>query len=167
MAIVDSKQIRIGIDPGKKGFVAAIVERGSKIILYQLKYIHSNGVEILDCVGLVTFLRSIKDMDLDNSGCFVTLEKLHYIPKRMGGGTLFEMGRCFGALEAVLELMRFREVRKVRPCSWKKSMQLEGKDKDASILLAENYCARLNIKIENKPKKLTHDAAEAILLALL
>lgn len=165
-----NSKIILGIDPGRFGHVAAVVDGGKRILLYKLRH-DSNGM--LDCAGLVEFCRSVRGEDW-HENCFVVLEKLHYIPKKMGGGSIFEMARSFGAIEACLRLLRFKHLKKVRPCDWKREMGLLGKDKSASVLLAEDFCKRLSIRVEYSDacgkaisKKLTHDAAEAILLTFI
>lgn len=177
----DPKAVRVGIDPGKSGAVAALVDQNKTLWLFMLEH-DDDG--LVDSAGLVRFFRILKEKAAsEGSYCSVTLEKLHYIPQKMGGGSIFQMARSFGALESVLSLLRLESLVKLRPCDWKKQAGLIGKDKKASVDLA---CLRLEelgvekvqlyktssgefFTVQRKmfQKLSEHDVAEAFLLATL
>lgn len=155
-------KILVGIDPGKKGYACVIVENTMEAFFYPLSY-SENGM--LDCVGLLKFLMPLH-LRQEKNECSITLEKLHFIPGRMGGKSLFEMSRCFGAIEGVLEMVQMkRGIFKVRPAVWKNRMSLCGRSKMASVHMAKDIMTLYGLKYRGK-KALTHDAAEAFLIAL-
>lgn len=139
----------IGIDPGQKGGIAILHERGATAIRMPERW-----VELRD------FLLGVKGRDL-----VVILEKSQPMPKQ-GVTSTFNYGVGYGELRGTLLSFGF-PFHEIRPAEWKKVIlhgEPDKSDKGTSI----RVCERLFPMVELVPERCRkpHDGmAEAVLLA--
>jgi len=141
----------IGIDPGKMGAVASI-DHG---VLRVWKMPDTPG-------GLAALLERLDGpvvVELVGSGGNANKEG-----RRMGATSAFTFGCGFGVILGVLAgTGRVAEL--VRPPKWTRAMGLRGATKHAHTELARRLYPTCQLNGADKPKRITHYAADAVLLA--
>lgn len=148
-------ELKIGIDPGLKGAIAAIA--GNELVdVYDMPTTKALGKgRIVDTSELAHILRWIKQ---DYTHVTVYLENVHSMPNQ-GVASTFTFGRGFGAIEGVLGALEL-QCNYVTPESWKRLAGLVGKEKDASRTKALSLFPYAELE-----RKKDVDRADAILIA--
>lgn len=141
----------IGIDPGKTGAVAIISARSKGGKLDTRHW----SAEVFDWSQDVMLQLPMPGMD-----CLATLEAVHAFPGQ-GVCSSFNFGTSYGWWLGVLDSWGYK-YKTVSPVKWKRNLGLIGKDKNASLALAQ----ALYPEIANKlARKKDHGRAEALLIA--
>jgi crossover junction endodeoxyribonuclease RuvC len=154
--------IYLGIDPGLTGAVAAINSANDSAMLFDLptKEVIGGGMvkRRIDGLDLAHMLRTLASSTDD---VLVTCELVGVMGgKNNAVQTQGSLMRTFGAIEAILDAVRF-PTNYVRPQAWKKFYDL-GKDKSAGLDMAR----RLYPSAQDALKRVKdHNRAEALLLA--
>lgn len=149
--------IKIGIDPGQTGAIAAI-ENGQVVSLRDMPTmarLHGSGQEI-DASELASILMEMRDA----KPCRVVLEAVSAMPKQ-GVTSTFHFGESLGAVKGVCGALGL-QVRMARPQLWKKRAGIAGKDKDAARTLAIQSHPEIS---EMLSRKKDVGRADAILIA--
>lgn len=149
----------MGIDPGLDGCIA----------------IHNVTANTFHLQPVPTVKLNANRRELDPSEIFgmlplfdvtelVVVEEVNADPK-FGSGSSFTFGKGFGMILACVKIAGLPLLR-VRPQQWKGKM-LEGTDKskEAAIQRVQQLYPKLNL-CTTKPTTPSHDAAEAVLMAL-
>lgn len=149
--------LRIGIDPGLGGSAAVLDCAGVLIALYDtptlILKVRRGTKREYDVPGMVQILRPYAEHSVH-----AIIEESQAMPKQ-GVVSTFTTGVGFGIWLGVLATLRIAYTR-VRPATWKKTMSLQGKDKEASRLRAQQLFPRADLR-----RKKDHGKAEALLLA--
>lgn len=116
----------VGIDPGKKGALAAF--RDGEPVEWLVMPLA--GKEI-DWHAIAAWLKDLGEVSL------AVLEKVHSMPKQ-GVSSTFKFGTCYGGLLGVLAALEI-PCHLATPQSWKKRV-LEGTEKDKAATIA--HCRR-------------------------
>lgn len=140
--------IYIGIDPGKRGGLAAVGESG-----YFTSLMPSTTAQVL---------RELKAL---RSGlrCTAIIEKVQVMGKSFGAKAALSYGQGYGEIIGILTALEIKVV-EVSPAVWKKAMGLT-KEKDDSIALCERLFPNVCLLPTDKCKKPSDGMAEALLLA--
>ena len=143
-----------GVDPGQRGALAALDERGQPLDVWDLAYAGND----LDVVWLAGILAEF------DGPAFAAVERqlpLHPAGRRAGLTSTFENGRNYGALLATFALLGI-PVHDPTPSQWKRSLRL-GRDKGAAVALARKLFPTISLRT---PRGRALDGrAEALLLA--
>jgi Holliday junction resolvasome RuvABC endonuclease subunit len=140
------RRVYIGIDPGKSGSIAAIVEHGESQYIHWLK----NAETEQDLSQWVWQLLGDKPEDH-----FAYIENVHSTPQ-MGVTSAFTFGDSLGFLRGLLTAHQI-PFEKVTPQKWQKVMGcLSKSDKNVTKAAAQRLFPR---------EKITHANADALLLA--
>lgn len=145
------RRIYIGIDPGKSGAIAAIVELSDGVGTYS-RYIHwaKNSETELDISQWVYAL-----IGETNEEHFAYIENVHSSPQ-MGVKSAFTFGDSTGFLRGLLTAHEI-PFEKVSPQKWQKAMGcMSAGDKNVTKQAAQRLFPR---------EKITHANADALLLA--
>jgi len=137
------ERVYIGIDPGKRGAVASI-------------YVNPLRIEYVPMPGIYTdLLKVLYDLSVvETKKLYCYIEQVQYRPNQKGVITgITNYGRLLGYLEAFTIPYTVLSAQK-----WKKYYGLLGKDKEASVNLANQ---RLGLSLT----KTQDGIAEALLLA--
>lgn len=122
----------IGIDPGFKGGIAAIM--GDNIEIIPMPVTGEKKSKRIDVLSLSAFFSSL---DQPFSDMLVVLEKVGTMPKQ-GIVSAFNFGKGVGYLECMLKLLRMPFV-EVRPQEWKKEV-LRGMDWKGIKSISVAFC---------------------------
>lgn len=138
----------IGIDPGKQGGIA--IKNGEEVIAYDMP-IMPNG-EIDACYIATVFSQF--------SEAVCVIEKAQAMPQQ-GVVSVFNYGRGFGKLQALLEIHQFSFL-EIPPMKWKKHYGLVNKSKAESVTLAQKLFPKIPLYTPRGRK--LDGKAEALLL---
>lgn len=146
----------IGIDPGITGAVAWIDDREPDNVCYEKTPFIQLKRKEYDERNMAEIIRSFTD---NNTKCFVTMEKVHSLPKDGTVGA-FSFGKGWGIWLGVLAALKVSYTL-CTPQEWKKTM-LAGmpKEKGASVIKVKQLYPNLTFL-----KKTDHGIADAILIA--
>lgn len=142
----------IGIDPGSKGAVAVLNDKGIPVMLEDIPFLKSDK-----CMDISSFSDILNDYILEEHHCI--LEKCQYTPAIKGSGA-FTFGKTIGYTECALILLKVAH-ELVRPQIWKKEFSLLNKEKSSSIEVAK----RMFPSVADKLLKTKDGRAEALLIA--
>lgn len=147
--------IRLGIDPGLSGAVAALSEDDMRLISIMDMPTMSNGKR-----KQVNPYELNRMMPRPGEGLRITayLEQVSSMP-RQGVASMFSFGVSYGIIQGVLASLGI-PVTLVTPVKWKRRAGLIGKDKELSRTLAQRLYPRAELG-----KKKDVGKAEAILIA--
>lgn len=120
--------VRLGIDPGTTGAIAALVD-GQLLDVVDMPIADGCVVAALLRTELVELAAAGFD-----SRPLVVVEKVHAMPKQ-GVSSTFKFGRSLGVIEGVVGGLGW-PLEWVTPQAWKKQHGLINRDKDAARLLA-------------------------------
>lgn len=137
--------IYIGIDPGKTGSLAYIMESGAVNVL-------PFNEEL--------YLYTIKN--LSKSSCVCALEHVNAMPGQ-GVTSMFNFGQNFGWIQGVLQAYGI-PYELIRPQKWKKEFSVTG-DKNSSIAVCKRLFPTVSLLPTEKCRKDNDGMAEALLLA--
>lgn len=157
--------IRIGLDPGLKGAIAAIYD-GGVIVLHKLPVHKVYKKEEVDPLAFYGLLRSM--LDGDDVDVFAVLETTQAMPKFHGAKrvdtptTAMSLGIGWGVCYAVFAVLMVPRER-VSPAKWKKAMGLDA-DKKKSIAKAKELFPSVNL-VPSGCRVESDGFAEALLLA--
>jgi len=159
--------MKIGIDPGVTGAIAALTEnitvvhdmpvfqvgKKQQINPYEL---HKVLWGIVSTVGLqpVNYFRGIKEPP----GATIYLEQVAAMPGQ-GVSSMFNFGVSFGIIQGVIASLGVPAVL-VTPASWKRRAKLTGKPKDEARTLAQRLYPGIDLS-----RKKDVGRADAILIA--
>jgi crossover junction endodeoxyribonuclease RuvC len=156
--------IRVGIDPGITGAIAAIGER-SGIEVWDIPTMQrgkKGNKQQINARELAAILLGYKAMN-----CHVYLEHVMGAPRKTGGGSVmgaasaFNFGHSFGVIEGVLGALLLPYTL-VTPAVWKKRANLIGAEKDMSRTRAIQLYPEVADKLARKKDG---GRAEAVLIA--
>lgn len=158
--------ISIGIDPGLTGAIAAINPLTGAAVIVDLPTVEViGGGMVKRRIDGLQLARALRVMVEAGNSVSVTCELVHAIAgKREGQGGMQQMGslmRTFGAIEAILDAVRF-PTSYVRPQAWKKTFGLT-KDKGAGLDMARRLYPGAGAAFLTRAKD--HNRAEALLIA--
>jgi crossover junction endodeoxyribonuclease RuvC len=119
----------IGIDPGQTGGLAYLDGNG---VLLDVAPMPAIDKEVQ--AGLLAQILQLWMSDSDVATFSVAIEQVGSMPGQ-GVSSTFKFGKSFGIALGVVGALGVPMVR-IRPQSWKKTMGLSGKDKAASLALA-------------------------------
>ena len=148
--------MRIGIDPGLSGAIAALDDDDKPITVFDMPVMaQGRKGQQVNVVDLATSL-SIYPPDTT-----VVIEKVHSMPKQCVASS-FRFGESFGAVKGVVAALKMPMI-EVTPQAWKKRAGIIGMDKD--------YCRTLCIQqfphlAEGLKRKKDCGRADAIMIAL-
>jgi len=123
--------LRIGIDPGFKGGLAALRPDGSLMDGIRMPVTSIRKREVIDTKALTRWLQTLYDHVSDVE---IVIEAVHSMPKQ-GVASTFKFGRAAGAVEAWAMVMASGPLVFVTPKKWKGDMQVT-RDKRGSLALA-------------------------------
>lgn len=136
----------ISIDPGQKGAIAALTEKGWQ------------AVAMPDSVaGIVKVIQGYAG----GRDAVLVVERAQAMPKQ-GVTGVFTYGQHFGCFEAIAACLSLQYVT-IRPAEWKKAMGLNS-DKTSSIIEAERLFPTVSLLPTSRCKKPSDGMAEALLL---
>lgn len=157
----DTRMIYIGIDPGLDGALAAIREDGSVIAIEDAPTLTVKGKKNkrhYDVGGMWRNLRIVVVAE-GQRGVKIALENVHAMPGQ-GVSSMFSMGYGLGLWRGIIASLDL-PLTMVEPVVWKRQMGLIGKDKAASVVLAQQRFPTADLR-----RKKDHGRADALLLAL-
>lgn len=137
--------IYVGIDPGKKGAIAVIMEDGK--------------VEVSPLAGIL--LGTIL-MALGKEQCRCCLEKVHAMPKQ-GVSSTFTFGAQYGWIKGQLDAYGV-SYQEIPPERWKKEFGLNT-DKQKSIEVCRQLFPSANLRPTERSRVDDNNMAEALLMA--
>lgn len=150
--------IRIGIDPGQTGAIAAIDDHDNVILLRDMPTmprLHGKG-EMVNGAELASII-----MDARSGNESITyLEQVAAMPGQ-GVTSMFHFGESVGIILGVLQTLQCR-YKMVRPQQWKKSAGIDKKDKDAARTMAIQFFPVIGDKLT---RKMDIGRADALLIA--
>lgn len=117
------KTIYLGIDPGKRGAIAALDESGEILSLARFSEAESDGRIALIIGDLIAALPEAR--------ICATIEKVAAMPGQ-GVTSMFSFGRAYGEAVGALILCRAR-LQFVRPQAWQKDLALSGADRKSVV----------------------------------
>lgn len=135
----------IGIDPGKKGAMAVILEDGTV------------EVSPLEGILLGPILMALKDKQ-----CRCCLEKVHAMPKQ-GVSSTFTFGVQYGWLKGMLDA-HYISYQEIPPERWKKEFGLNT-DKQKSIEVCRQLFPNVSLRPTERSRVDDNNMAEALLMA--
>jgi crossover junction endodeoxyribonuclease RuvC len=138
--------IRIAIDPGQTGAIAAIDDHDNVILLRDMPVmprLHGKG----DMVNGAELASIIMDARAGNES-IVYLEQVAAMPGQ-GVTSMFHFGESVGVILGVLQTLQCRYVM-VKPQDWKKAAGIVRKDKDAARTLAIQLFPAIGDKLTRK-----------------
>jgi crossover junction endodeoxyribonuclease RuvC len=138
--------IRLGLDPGQTGAIAAIDDHDNVIILRDMPTmprLHGKG-EMINGAELASI---IMDARAGNES-IAYLEQVAAMPGQ-GVTSMFHFGESVGIILGVLQALQCRYVM-VRPQQWKKAAGIAGKDKDAARTMAIQLFPSISDKLTRK-----------------
>lgn len=157
---MNDKQVVIGVDPGKEGFITVMKKSG--ISHYPMPKV---GKEV-DLHGLSDLLINLtEDCDPDNS--IVVIEDVHALPRSAAGST-FNFGLICGVLRMAFIMLGLRIVL-VAPKKWQKEMY-EGikpnpDKKVMSVLAAKRLFPRQDLRRTPNCVKPDDNLTDSLLIA--
>ena len=137
--------IYIGIDPGKSGSLAYIMESGA--------------VNIIP-FSPAAYLYTLKN--ISKSECICALEHVNAMPGQ-GVTSMFNFGMNFGWIQGVLEAYSI-PYELIRPQKWKKEFSITG-DKNSSIAVCKRLFPTVSLLRGERCRKDDDNMAEALLLS--
>lgn len=151
--------LKIGIDPGLKGAIAAL-EDGELVDLRDMPVmpVSSGGKKAKSKVNTAELAFILRWMIGKHTNVTVYLERVHSMPKQ-GVSSSFSFGRSFGAVEGVVGSLGLT-CEYVQPEAWKRRAGLLKQPKDASRGKALELYPYADIY-----RKRDVDRADAILIA--
>jgi len=138
--------VYIGIDPGKSGAMALILDNGSVEA-----YSFGEGI-----------YRDVLEHVSNSGGCSAVVERVNAMPKQ-GVTSMFSFGVNFGYIQGVLAAFHV-PFELVTPAKWKKEFGVT-KDKNTSIAVAQRLFPQVSLLRTEKCRKPDDGIAEALLLA--
>lgn len=153
--------IFIGIDPGLDGALAAIQEDGSVIAVEDTPTLTVKGKKNKRHYNVSEMYRNLRITVAAEGqrGVRVALENVHAMPGQ-GVSSMFSMGYGLGLWRGIIAALDL-PLTMVEPVVWKRQMGLIGKDKAASVVLAQQRFPTADLR-----RKKDHGRADALLLAL-
>ena len=143
--------IYIGVDPGKKGGYAIIMDGNS-------------GTYPWDDVAFALFIASMNvQSDILEEPIVCAVEKVGAMHGQ-GVTSMFSFGHSLGYIEGVLTAEDI-SYQLVPPATWKREFSLIGKDKAASVEVCRKLFPGVNLLPTDKCRKESDGMAEALLLA--
>lgn len=146
--------IIIGIDPGKKGGIATLVD-GAICNVYPMPL----GGNEIDVKKLGWYISSVQP------DCAVWIEKLHPMPKN-GSISAFRLGENYGTIKAIVRAMGV-SLFEVPPQTWKKVI-LSGTDKSKAAAI--DFCLKtwpgVNLLPTERSRMPSDGMADALCIAL-
>lgn len=143
----------IGIDPGKKGGIALIADKGEIIDVFEMPE---------SIVHLKSMIHDHPVSHVSNKMCYI--EKAQVMPKQGIVGA-FTYGVGYGKLLAFLELEGI-PYKEIRPVEWKKHFSLIKSSKEDSISVAKKLFPKLPAYTFTTDRGRKKDGnAEALLIA--
>ena len=143
--------IYIGIDPGKNGGIAYMVD-GPRFFVHTLPYSDDKLLTELNSFSLYDYKQKVV--------CF--LENVHAMPKQ-GVSSTFNFGKNFGFIQGVLRAYNI-PYELVTPQKWKKEFSCTS-DKNTSIEVCKRLFPSVNLKATERCRKDHDGMAEALLIA--
>ena len=155
--MADPVALFAGVDPGLSGAVAVIDHHGQIILLADLPTEPAGKGRRIAAYEAAELLHRQTRI----AGGHFALAALEWVASRPGQGvsSTFAFGRAFGAIEAIISVGDI-PCEPVPPATWKKSFNLLGADKAASIAKAKALFPAASLE-----RKKDHGKAEALLLA--
>lgn len=149
--------IYCGIDPGLHGAIALYdASTGEIVDAYDVPLKKVQGRKLaLDYLSLVEHFSDLPSPDRS------IIEQVSAMPGQ-GVSSMFRFGEAYGALTMLLAAERGYYI-KVTPQKWKKTLQLEGLDKEAVVRYAIDLFGESAAHFLKRKKD--HNRAEAMLLA--
>lgn len=147
-------KVYIGVDPGKKGAYAFIVDgdHGQKIM-----------ARAWDDDKFVSDIKDVKERAARNNGnVFAIVESVHSLPNE-GVKSAFSFGKSCGFIEGVLRANKI-SYQLVIPQKWKKEYSLSH-DKKQSIEVCKKLFPNVSLKATERCRTDSDGIAEAILIA--
>ncbi len=136
--------ITVGIDPGKSGAVAFLLDNDTAIFMDTEK-------------GWEPIISALNNIEIKH----VYLEKVHAMPGN-GVSSMFSFGENFGFWQGVLTTLKLPHTL-VSPQTWKRVMMMDmGKEKEASVTRAIQLFPATAPFLQRKKD---HNRADALLLA--
>jgi crossover junction endodeoxyribonuclease RuvC len=131
--------MKIGIDPGNTGAIAAIRDDGSLMGVHDMPLKALGVKNQVDPVKLREILDEYRAaFSFHWEDVEVCLEKVHAMPGQ-GVTSMFNFGMGYGVIQGVVASLGF-PMRLVPPQTWKKTHNLLKSDKDdARLLVKEKY----------------------------
>lgn len=117
--------IRIGIDPGISGALAALDENFNAVGWILMPSMRLDKASRVNAAGVAYWLNY-----WEATQCHVFLEKVGAMPGQ-GTASMFSFGHSAGVVEGVVAGLFF-PITMVTPQTWKKRAGVAGKDKDAA-----------------------------------
>jgi len=145
----------IGIDPGLYGAIAFLTPTGGRVYDCPVNKT-KEGKAVFDLVGMADVLSVAKGND---TRCVI--EHVHAMPKN-GSIGCFKLGQGYGIWLGILAAFGIESFN-ISPQVWKRSMGVQGNDKEISRAMALRMAPELSDRLTRKKD---HGRAEAILLAL-
>ena len=156
--------IFVGVDPGKEGAIAGLDQAGDFIQVEPIPLVSSaKGRDEFDLPGIVKILAPLKTFP----GVFVTIEKLHPLPRKMGGSAAnFARGLSRG-WEWMLVALSIPYLL-ASPQTWQRVM-LAGTPGDdtgqRAILAAKRLFPGVDLHRTDRSRKDSDGMADALLIA--
>lgn len=160
--------IRIGIDPGITGAIAAMTDECGRPEVHDMPTMQrgkTGNKQQLNATALAEILRTIELQA--PTPCHVYLEHVMGAPRKTGGGSVmgaasaFNFGHSFGVIEGVLGALQLPYTL-VMPAVWKKRANLIGAEKDMSRTRALQLFPNIGSMLQRKKDG---GRAEALLIA--
>lgn len=142
-------KVYIGIDPGKSGGFAVIVDGIAETFVY-------------DDLEFIAFLEQYGREKYKNSEVIVCLEKVGAMPGQ-GVVSMFNFGQSYGFIKGSLEAFSI-PFQLVSPQTWKKEFSLNS-SKELSIEVCRRLFPTVNLMATPRCKKAHDGMAEALLMA--
>ena len=145
----------IGIDPGLSGGIAMLDPSGALIAVADLPVLRLDKLAWIDAFALRTWIMEQRE----GKPCIAVVERVNSMPKQ-GVASSFQFGVGFGSILACMRMLSL-PLHLPRPATWKRQMQLTGKDKHAALDKARQLWPTAELHLSK------HDGrAEALLVAL-
>lgn len=142
--------IYIGIDPGKRGALAYMLER------------ESSGGYIVNVVPMEQVLPTLRMIAKTGHPTRCCLEKVHAMPKQ-GVSSTFSFGAAFGWLKGAMDALGI-SYQEIPPEKWKKEFGLNT-DKQKSIAVCRQLFPEADLRPTERSRVDNDGMAEALLMA--
>lgn len=137
--------IYIGIDPGKSGALAVVLENGTVELFPFAEDVYKKALSYLQ-----------------GTECKCCLERVGAMPKQ-GVNSMFHFGENYGFIQGMLTAYSI-PYELVTPNKWKKEFQVTG-DKNSSIDVCKRLFPDVSLRRTDRCRKDDDNMAEALLLA--
>lgn len=126
-------RITLGIDPGQTGAIAVLADAGYEAFIDMPVMPRESGGHHVNGAGLADALREVFARH-PGAARLAVMEQVSAMPKQ-GSSSTFRFGEGYGVIRGVLGALGVPFIT-VHSSSWKRTMQLYGKDKDVARTLA-------------------------------